>query len=827
MSERRISHYRIVGELGRGGMGEVYAAEDETLRRRVALKSIRADYRLEPDLRARFLREARVLSQLDHPNICRIFDYISASAGDYIVLELIEGRDLGHVIAAGVAPKRALSIALDIADALSAAHAAGVVHRDIKPGNVMVTQDGVTKVLDFGLSRLHDAGAEASVEEPGPGLDVAALGMPQPGAQGTLIWEIDTPTAGAAASESGSGETVHSQRGGVLGTVRYMSPEQARGELVTAASDMYALGLVLQELCTGAPAHDQRWTGEQVLERTRRAVSDAPVGLPRDLQALIERLKAAAPAQRPTAREVVERLRWIQHKPQRRTRRALAAAIVLGALFGATKYTLDMGRARARAEDRIERALAMMETLFQQQIPVLKEVGRLDAFDAAVEGLQQYYAAMPRAELTEREQVKQAQLLMLVGQVREDQGRTAEAERSYAEALNLSSELEQQHPDDSKIVLNVGAAHFYRGQLALRGQNDPVAALQSFKAYHAAAQRNEALDPDPVNAVRELSYARNAIVGALLALDRPAEARAEQESLVQFLRARGAAGTSDPGLRLDLADYLSWLGKARSETGDAPGALAAYSEELALRREILAADPRNALARASLSYCLVFLSKLQVENDSAAPAVDSALAACTLLSELLAADPDDAKLRLNAHFALQTHGDALRAAGRIADAYQQYAQALELGEGLAVQGMQGANLLRGLLGLNLDCAEANLEAVCSYDDVERRATRARELCDAVSDLSARDRQAAQLRIHDALGRAQAGRGDLVGARAEWANGLALLEPEPAAQREPKVRALEALLLARIGRREEAQRIAAELPAGDATVRRMVDVLEAR
>lgn len=762
MTDFRISHYRVTRAIGKGGMGEVYEAEDETLQRRVALKSIHSEARLDPELRSRFLREARVLSQLDHPNICRIFDYISSGDGDYIVLELIEGADLGRVIAGGISRERAMVIALEVTGALAAAHAAGVVHRDIKPGNVMIASDGSAKVLDFGLSRVHSGAPPASATEK-PRVQYAGT----PRIDGTMIFEI------AALSEEDSllsgDSSVHTLRGTVLGTLRYMSPEQARGELVTAASDVYSLGLVLQELFTGVPGHDARTAGAQVLERARNAASAPVHGLPRDLTALITSLKSPSPARRPTAHEVLRRLRWIQDGPRRRLRRAAAVLAVLAVAVGATKYTLDLRRERSRAEARTEAALGMMGTLFEKQVPVLAEVGRLDASDAALEGVQAYFASMPRDELTDGELLKLAKLLLLVGGVHAERGQVADAEKSYTEALTLTSELEPRRARDSETILALGAAHFYLGELALRAQARPERALECFRAYDAAAQRNESVDPDPVNAVRERTYARNAIAGALLALGRTGDALAEQEAIVQMLRARASDGVERRDLLADLADNLSWLGSARFEAGEADAALAAFEEELSLRRGEVAADPRNAVARGRLSYCLTFIARVQLARQRADAALGAALAvapaleARDLLVELRAADPENASNCESLYVALRTSGDALRAAGRIAEAGRDYTSGVELGEALLAADPTRTSVRATLLTLLLDAADASSAEPRPADATERLAARAVELLDAAPELPADERERIRARIQRVRDGLAAGRGPPAGA----------------------------------------------------------------
>ena len=155
-------------------MGEVYVGFDETLKRRVALKAIHSEHRLHAESKTRFLREAQILSQLDHPNICRVYDYIEDEAGDWLILELIEGKSLRPALEGGLDWAARLKIAEQIADVLVVTHAAGVVHRDLKPGNVMITVSGDVKVLDFGLARSVRLHPGQPSRRPRPGSCVSA-----------------------------------------------------------------------------------------------------------------------------------------------------------------------------------------------------------------------------------------------------------------------------------------------------------------------------------------------------------------------------------------------------------------------------------------------------------------------------------------------------------------------------------------------------------------------------------------------------------------------------------------------------------------------------
>jgi serine/threonine protein kinase len=297
---KRIGHVRVVHVLGEGGMGSLYVGYDEKLGRRVALKAIRGDRRLNPEVRGRFQREAQALSQLDHPNICRIYGYVEDEDTDFLVLELIEGKDLRSVIRDGKTTlDERLALAEQIASALAVAHERAIVHRDIKPGNVVVTTDGRAKVLDFGLAR-------TGIDENAP-----TLAGPE-----------------AADSDSASRESSYlvTKLGTVVGTLAYMSPEQARGEPVTTASDMYSFGLLFQELLTGEAPRDLSSEPDDLVRQAREGRSQSLAGVDADLALLINRLKAKSPATRPPAIDTVERIRWIRSAPARRRRRIARVA---------------------------------------------------------------------------------------------------------------------------------------------------------------------------------------------------------------------------------------------------------------------------------------------------------------------------------------------------------------------------------------------------------------------------------------------------------------------------------------------------------------------
>ena len=268
MVGQTLGHFEILEMLGEGGMGVVYKARDTHLDRLVAIKILPADKVADRDRRRRFAQEAKSASALNHPGIVTIHDIAQHEGIDFIAMEFVPGRTLDRVIPwHGFGLNETLDYGVQIADALAAAHAAGIVHRDLKPANVIVTEQGRIKVLDFGLAKLVDR----------PGL---------------AAWD-DAPTATHPAPVTG--------HGAIVGTVAYMSPEQAEGKAVDARTDIFSFGSVLYEMVTGQRAFQGDSllsTLTAVLREDPKPVSNIREGLPRELERVITRCLRKAPERR-------------------------------------------------------------------------------------------------------------------------------------------------------------------------------------------------------------------------------------------------------------------------------------------------------------------------------------------------------------------------------------------------------------------------------------------------------------------------------------------------------------------------------------------------
>ncbi|HYH09471.1 MAG TPA: protein kinase [Thermoanaerobaculia bacterium] len=607
---RRFGHIVVTEVVGQGGMGDVYAGYDEKLERKVALKVLNADQRLDGEARERLLREARALSKLEHPNICRIHDYIEETDVDLLVLEYIDGRTLHDALSQGMTRSEKLNIAVSIAEVLIQAHRSGIVHRDLKPENVMLTKTGEVKVLDFGLARwLNRARARSSDK-------VAAIASPRiPLKKREALGDtLVMPTAtDSSASPSGRREFLATAVGITLGTPLYMSPEQARGETLTPASDMFSFGLLLQVLFTGQEPHPDGLTAREVILRVARGETTPVQGAPRDVTALIQRLKAFAPTDRPTAVEALERLHFLEQRPQRIARRTIIAVIALLAVLGVWRYTVDLQAeraiavsARSEAESRRAQAEDLINFMVGDLRDKLEPVGRLEILDNVAKKTLQYASDLDPARMSVGELSRNAKVLHQLGEVSMSRGDVPAALPLFRQSLVLSDMARKRDPHNADAQLTYGTSHFWLGN-AYRQQKQLPEALASMREYRDVTEKLAREYPAKPEYELERAYGHNA-VGVIL------EAQGDLVGALQHYIVSLDARTGqlrrkpdDLELQAEVAPALNKVGQIQSKLGNLAGARDYFRRELETYRALVAADPKQTQWQQRMAVSLTYL----------------------------------------------------------------------------------------------------------------------------------------------------------------------------------------------------------------------------
>jgi tetratricopeptide (TPR) repeat protein len=713
-------------EIARGGMGRILAAEDRLLGRRVALKQIR---RSSEGLARRFQREQRITARLQHPAIIPIHDAGTLADGEpFFVMRLVKGESLDRSAAAArtlEARLRLLPAVIGVVDAVAYAHGEGVVHRDLKPQNVLVGPFGEVVVLDWGLARELDGVAD------------------QPGnTEGSDDEE---------ASGSGGGDALATRAGEVLGTLAYMAPEQAEGRQADARSDVYGLGAMLYHVLTGAPPHAGRGASlsSGAARHAPRPLAARVPEAPADLVAIVERAMAADPEARyPSAQQLAEDLkRWQagrlveahRYTPGDLLRRfvrryrapllvALASLVVLATLGGLALRRIVAERARAlgeqaRAETARGRAEAQRiaaETLVGFILGDLRSrlerVGRLDALEGVARAVIAYHDGSP-ASGDAATSLRRSEVAGLAGDVAFAIGDLAAADDSFERSRRAAEEAGA-----------AGGAVEARCHAALRlgdvrkrhGELDAATKLYEAcgdAARGLAGRKSRELGLQSLLARAEISRIRGDLPGsrrlledglpaaiALAAeaggpggdashlllqlrsdlaktLDLSGEVRAQREQAAAALdlaRARAAARPNDFSARSDLAVSQTDLGGADEHGGDFTAAERSYREALSEHRLLAARDPSNTEWQRSVGVVADRLGTLMMTRGDLKAALPWLSESDAASARLVAIAPENLEWQRDLGISALALGDVLAELGRVDEARSETQRAVDV-----------------------------------------------------------------------------------------------------------------------------------------------------
>jgi tetratricopeptide (TPR) repeat protein/tRNA A-37 threonylcarbamoyl transferase component Bud32 len=759
-------HYVLGDEIARGGMGRILRARDRRLGRQIAIKENLA---ATGDHAHRFEREARITARLQHPSIVHVHEAgVWPSGEPFFAMDLVAGRSFDEVIARATTLEQRLALipnVLAVADAIAYAHHQGVIHRDLKPKNVLVGDFGETVVIDWGLAKDLSGPAEPEDASSAPVLD--------------------------GATEAGK----------VVGTPAYMPPEQARGEAVDPRTDVYALGAVLFHLLAGRPPISGR-NGDEVLARILAgplpSLAEVQPGVPPDLLAIVTKAMAFAPGGRyPSARELADDLRQYQtgqlvgaHRYSlgqlarrwlRRHRAAVAvaaaAAVVLIAVSGVAlrrvvhAETVAQSERRAAERDRAD-AEELMGFMLGDLRAKLDPLGKLDLLDLVATKATAYYDRRPAR--TDHDRRARSLALENVGDVRLAQGRSTAALASYCDALAITEVLAAQAPGDVALQRTLEVKHDRVGD-ALGTRGDSAGALAEYRADMTIAQRLAARDPSNADWQRDLSISHEKLGDILDAQGKLGDALVEYRASLAIMEVV-AARSSTPADERGLSVEHERLGETLAHHGDVAAALTEHRAALAIREQLVARDPKDMILARDLAASHIQLGATLEQIEDVPNALREYRAALAIHERLVARDPSNEAVQSELGVIHEHIGKALRLQGDNAGALAELRAATTLEARLAASDpndtVRQADLALTRRGLG-DVLRAQGDAAAAL--AEYGAT-----LDIVSKLAAHDPHEAQWQhdlalVHEKIGGIRDARGDLAAALADYRACLAIRE----------------------------------------------------
>jgi non-specific serine/threonine protein kinase/serine/threonine-protein kinase len=682
---RRIGPYEVGPRIGAGGMGDVYRARDTRLNRSVAIK-VRADrFAARPDLREQFTREAKAISALNHPRICLVHDVGQHESIDFLVMEYVEGEPIDvYCDRRGLSTRQRLSLFSTVCEAVHYAHQNLVVHRDLKPGNILVDADGQPKLLDFGIAKLLDAAspAEAPVDTISPVL-----------------------------------------------TPDYASPEQVRGQTATTATDVYSLGVVLYELLAGRrPFNVRAGSLEDIvrnvceaeaappssaLRETNHAspaASRAPKELQGDLDAIVMKALRKEPERRYLSAQALsdDIQRYLDGQPVsarggaltyrlakfvfRHRAAALVAGLFLASLLGAMALIIRQSHIAEAQRQRAERRFADVRALagsflfeFHDAIKYLP--GSTRARELVTKRALEYLDSLARESADDPTLgAELARAYQKVGDVQggareANLGNVAGALASYRKALALQERLVAARPADRSLQGDL--ARTIRGlgdaQLMMR---DVPSALDSHRRALSIAEKLAAAVPDDRDARRDVALSQQRLAAALAQLNDYEGVNKNLEQAIATLKAL-AVDDSDLDSRHALARSYKALGGLRAAQGNDKESLALAQDALRLNGVLALADPVSMTIRSEVAMSHFEVGRAHLRLGNLEEALESSRRAETMMASMAATDASNAQARWLQGLELNFGGVVLGKMHRHTDAVASHLKALALLEGLA------------------------------------------------------------------------------------------------------------------------------------------------